>query len=125
MTISLNSVVYTFRGFTAQAVSTYLNTAVGIARGFKALTCKIDGNVAASNGTVKVRWKLKLPTLATDTTGGAKPGDMLYENFVDIVATVAASASAAERLDLALQLKDLTATPEFQASVKDLIVPSA
>jgi hypothetical protein len=123
MAITLNTKAYTFRGFNSQAISQYLNTAAGVARGFLSLTAKVDGGPASE--TLKVRWKLKLPTLATDATACACPGDSIREIYADIVVSVPASATAAERDDMAKQLKDLTATPEFQASVKDLLAPSA
>lgn len=123
MAITLNTKAYTFRGFNAQAISVFLNTAAGVARGFLSLTAKIDGGPGSDS--LKVRWKLKLPTVATTADACACPGTMVREIFADIVVTVPASATQAERDDMALQLKDLTATPEFQASVKALTAPSA
>lgn len=123
MPITLNTKAYTFRGFNAQAISQYLNTAAGVAKGFLSLTAKVDGGPASKD--LKVRWKLKLPTVATAADNCACPGDAVREIFADIVISVPATATTAERDDMAKQLKDLTATPEFQASVKDLIAPSA
>lgn len=123
MAITLNTKAYTFRGFNAQAISQYLNTAAGVAKGFLSLTAKVDGGPASKD--LKVRWKLKLPTVATSADACACPGEAVREIFADIVVSVPATATAAERDDMAKQLKDLTATPEFQASVKDLIAPSA
>lgn len=123
MAITLNTKAYTFRGFNAQAISQYLNTAAGVAKGFLSLTSKVDGGPASE--TMKVRWKLKLPTLAAEASACACPGDAIRENYADIVVSISAKSTAAERDDMAKQLKDLTATPEFQASVKDLLAPSA
>jgi hypothetical protein len=101
----------------------FLNTAAGIARGFLTLTAKVEGGPESEN--LKVRWKLKLPTVAESATACACVGDILQELIADIVVTVPATASQAQRDNMAAMLQDLTATPEFQASVKALTAPSA
>lgn len=122
MSISLNTVVYTFNGF-LNRISTYLNTATGVPNGFRRLTCSID-EPSKDAKAYKVRWKLKLPAVI-DGESCACPDGMVQDNFVDIVVTVSKASSTAQRTDVALQVKDLAASPEFQASVTNLIAPAA
>lgn len=120
MSITLNNLAYSFAGFIQKQVARYLNTDAGTANGFRTLTGNADGpNV---NGDYKVRWKLVLPVV--DEREGCC-NDTMRQSSVDIVATVPSTATAAERTTLANSIKDLAASPEFQASVTSLISPSA
>lgn len=122
MAITLNTKVYNFAGF-VQNISRYWNREAGYPSGFLALTAKIDD--ATVSAPFKVRWKLKLPTVASTNDDCTCAGQVINEVFADIVVTVPATSSQAERDAIATSVKDLTATPEFQASVKALAVPSA
>ena len=122
MSLTLNTKIYSFTGFIQGAIAQYLNAGAGSANGFKTATAKVDS--PNKEGAIKVRWKLRLPTVVSDAEC-ACPGGVIRENFADIVVTVSSSALAAERTDLALSLKDLVASPEFQASITNLQTPSA
>lgn len=122
MAITLNTVVYTFNGFLNRVVR-YFNRGAGVPAGFKQLTASID-DPTANSLSYKVRWKLKLPVVVEGVSCDC-PDGVARENFADLVVTVAKSSTTAERTDLALSLKDLTASPEFQASVISLLAPSA
>lgn len=122
MSITLNTKVYNFVGFIQGAIARYLNAGDGTAAGFKTATAKVEEPNSSSQ--IKVRWKLKLPTVVSEAEC-ACPGGVIRENFADVVVTVGTAASNAERTDIALSLKDLVASPEFQASIINLQTPSA
>lgn len=122
MSLTLNTKVYPFTGFVQGAIARYLNAGGGTASSFRTATAKVEAE--NSNGDIKVRWKLRLPTVVSEATC-ACPGGVVRENFADFVITMSSSALAAERTDLALSLKDLVASPEFQASITNLQTPSA
>lgn len=122
MSITLNTKVYTFSGF-VQNIAQYLNRGAAAASGFLRLTAAIDGGTGTN--PYKVRWKLKLPTIATSSDPCACEGAVIREAFADIVVTIPSSMTGAERTAMAVSLADLCDTPEFQASVADLVVPSA
>lgn len=122
MSLTLNTVVFPFIGFLQGSIATYRNVGSGTANGFKDATAKVEPKNA--NGDIKVRWKLKLPTVVSEADC-ACPGGIVRENFADIVVTVSTSALAAERTNMALSLKDLVASSEFQASITNLQTPSA
>lgn len=122
MSLTLNTKVYNFTGFIMGAIARFLNAGDGTAAGFKTVTAKVEEPNNSSQ--IKVRWKLKLPTVVSDAEC-ACPGGVIRENFADVVVTVSTSASSVERTDIALSLKDLVASPEFQASIINLQTPSA
>lgn len=122
MPITLNTKVYTFSGF-VQAIAQYINRDAGAASGFLRLTASVDGGTGSS--PYKVRWKLKLPTVATGSDPCACEGDVVREEFADLVMTIPGKMSQTERTALAVSIKDLTASSEFQASVSSLTTPSA
>lgn len=123
MTITLNTKAYTFRGYLNGMIARYLNGTTGTPAGFNVLTAVVN-DPQKSSPYYKVRWKLKLPTVVSEADC-ACPEGVSHESFVDIVVSVSAKSAAAERSDLALQIKDLTASPEFQDSVISLLNPSA
>lgn len=123
MAITLNTKAYTFRGFLNGMIARYLNGTTGTPAGFNVLTATVN-DPQKNSPYYKVRWKLKLPTIVSEADC-ACPNGVSHESFVDIVVSVSHKSSAAEREDLAKQIKDLAATPEFQASVTSLLTPSA
>ena len=125
MAINLNTKSYTFRGI-VNAVSTYLN-GTGLASSFSALTASLRVPVGKPDVKEKIRgaWKLSVPVVAEEAGTCACPGDVLRVSDADISFRMAANATLAERTDFALRLKDLTASPEFQASIINLQLPNA
>lgn len=124
MAITLNTKSYTFRGV-VNAVSVYLN-GTGLASSFSNLTISLRVPFGA-NAKEKIRgaWKLSVPVIAEEAGTCACPGEVLRVSDADITFRMAANATLAERTDFALRLKDLTASPEFQASVISLSLPSS
>lgn len=121
MPITLNTKPYGFAGFTPASISQYFNRPAGPATGFSPLTVRVEDGKADQ----KIRWKLKVPVVATGDSACSCEGSVLRTDFVDIVVTVSKSSTAAERADLALRIKDLAASTEFQSSISNLVQPSA
>ena len=120
MAITLNTKTYNFAGL-LQAISNYRETSGGVANAFSYLTAR----VSQASARYTVSWKLKLPKVAADASACACPGDMIDEDIVDIVVKVSSKRTAAERADLALRIKDLAASTEFQSSISSLVQPTA
>jgi hypothetical protein len=123
MAITLNTKVYTFRGFLQGLIAKYSDNTAGVPAGFNVLTATVN-DPAKNSPYYKVRWKLKLPTIVA-SPDCACPDGVSHDSFVDIVVSVSSKSTAAERDNLSKQIKDLTASPEFLASVNSLLVPSA
>lgn len=123
MPITLNTHVYTFDGFTNQAISQYSDRSGGVPSSFSLLTDKVESG--ASNRDTKVRWKLKLPVVAATDSECSCAGSLLREYIADIVITVPPGSTAAERDDLHDRIKDLVVTPQFEASLVNLVQSSA
>lgn len=122
MSLTLNTKIFSFTGYIQGAIARYLNAGSGTANGFKTATAKVEE--PNREGLIKVRWKLKLPVVVSEASCEC-PGGNVRDNFADIVVSISSSALAAERTDIGLSLKDLVASPEFQASITNLQTPSA
>lgn len=120
MAITLNTKAYAFTNV-LNGISSYLHRAAGVAAGFMSLTSRVSIDSANS----RVSWKLKVPVVGTEATSCACPGDILRLSVADVNVKLAPGATVAERTDFALQLKDLVASPEFQASIINLQQPTA
>lgn len=68
----------------------------------------------------KVSFKLVVPKAASEASACACPGQELDRAFVDVVVTVPAGFSAAERDDLRLRSQGLVAHAIFTAAVANL-----
>lgn len=124
MSIVLNTKTYSFRGFLApNSISSYLETSGGVPSSFSNLTCKVEDG--GSKGNTKVRWKLKVPTVETASSACACPGDVLMDDYVDLVITLSPNTTAAKRTDILTRLQELVLKAEFTASVNSLTQPSA
>lgn len=121
MSITLNTKTYNWAGWLATGIGMYREVSGGFAAAFSILT----GRVEVSDKTAKVSWKLRLPVVQTAGDACACPGDVIRDAVVDIVVRLSPKLSAAERTDFGLRIKDLAASPEFQASIASLTQPSA
>lgn len=119
MAITLNTKAYGFAGI-ANAVSTYVERSGGIAAAFSNLSASLRFDT-------KVRgvWKLDVPIVATEASSCACPGQVVKLSDVSINFRLDTKLTADERTDFALRVKDLVASPEFQASITNLVLPSA
>lgn len=118
--ITLNTKAYSFSGL-LNGIASFLHRGAGVAASFLTLT----GRVRLTAKDSIVSWMLRVPVVATEATACACPGDAVRVSHVDISVKLPAGATKAERTDIALQVKDLVASPEFQASIIDLAQPSA
>lgn len=122
MAYTLNGLTYDYSGFSPQSISTWVERSLGVPAGFSILTNRVDGGGEAAT---KVRWKLKVPVIAAVDSVQAVAGEMLREYFVDIVFTVPAGATLAERTSVEDRINDLVALAPFKASITSLIQPSS
>lgn len=123
MSITLNTKVYSYDGFTNQAISQYSDRSGGVPASFSPLTAKVEDGSASSN--TKVRWKLKVPVVATVDSDCSCAGSLLREYIVDVVFTVPPGSTTAERTDVMDRLQDLTANAQFVASLVGLLQPAS
>jgi hypothetical protein len=121
VSITLNTKVYNGNGVIA-GVSSYTERTAGVAAGFSPVTA----TVSVGDGTAKsrIRWKLHLPVVATEASACACPGQAIRSSDGDINVRLDPGSTTAERTDFALRLKDLVASPEFQASIINLQQPA-
>lgn len=125
MSITLNTKIYNFDGHSTSGFSMYTERSAGVSTGFSPLTSKVENGNITSGAKTKIRWKLKLPVIATASDACACEGQPLRESIVDLVVTLDPKATAAERADILARLQDLVLTTEFTASVSSLVQPSA
>jgi hypothetical protein len=120
MSLTLNTKVFTFDGI-ANAIAAFSNRAAGVVAGFKTVTASIRLTPEKS----RVTWKAGFPVVAEEATSCACPGNVVRRLDADINVRMDPGATTAERTDFALSLKDLVASPEFQASIISLQTPSS
>lgn len=120
MALTLNTKVFNFSGV-VNAIATFLNTAAGVVGGFKTVSASIRLTPEKS----RVTWKAGFPVVAAEESACSCPGQVLRRLDADFNIRMDPSATVAERTDFALSLKDLVASPEFQASIISLQTPAA
>lgn len=115
--VTLNTIVYSKAGVNG-GVASWINRAAGVIAGFTVLKQFFKSPVSGTQ--TKIDFNLSVPVVATADSGCHCAGDLLRTNSVTVSVWVAATSTTDERTDLYLRLKDLVATPMFQAAVKDL-----
>lgn len=125
--LTLNTVVYNGLGV-VNSLASWVARGTGIAAGFAWVKARVNldpDNLGQKNGSkyVRIRWNGNIPILATADSSCACTGEVLRFSDFDITIRAAADSTTAERTDLALRLKDLTASTEFQSSVINLQQP--
>lgn len=117
----LNTKTYGGRGV-VNAIAEYVNAGVGLLAAFARLTGSVklpSGKEAKAN----IQWRLRLPVVAEEASSCACPGEAIDEIDCYIQVRATKGVSTAVRTDFALQVKDLVATPEFQASIISFTQP--
>lgn len=122
MSITLNTKVYSFEGFTPERLTLYQNHGSGIPTEFSPLTFK---NERMADGRAKVKVKLKVPVVQTEDTACGCVGELVDEDIVDIIVTLGNKSTTARRTDVRLRIEDLVKSPEFTAAVTSLVQPSS
>lgn len=119
MSITLNTKTYSFAGI-ANAISTYVDRSGGIASAFSNITSSLRFDTK-----VRGQWKLEVPIIVTEASSCACPGDVAKVSDLNLSYRLDKNLTLAERTDFALRVKDLVASPEFQASIINLTQPTA
>lgn len=122
MPITLNSKVYNWAQFDPNGVSRYLETSAGVPTAFSNLTAKVTVGTGKSQ---KVKWRLAIPTVATDPSACACPGEVLNTDYIEVTAEVGSGGSLVSRQDLLARLRSLVLTTQFGDSINNLVQPSA
>ena len=116
--IVLNTKTYIGRGI-ANAIATWMETSAGVVAAFSAVTASLRLDTK-----VRVQWKLEVPVVATEASSCVCPGQVLRVSDANLQIRMDPGATTAERTDFALRLKDLVASPEFQASIISISQPT-
>jgi len=124
--LTLNTKVYNGRGIVA-GISNWLNTASGVLASFSRVTASVFVPNASSGSKAKavVKWNLRIPLVAEEASACACPGTVIDELDCYIQVRMSQGVSESVRTDAALQVKDLVASSEFQASIISLTQPTA
>lgn len=119
--ITLNTKVYNGSGV-LNGIAQYFERSGGVAGAFSALTASVK--VAFGTAKSRIHWKLGYPVVAEEASVCACPGTVTRRLDADVDIRLDPTATVAERTDFALRLKDLVASPEFQASIINLQQPT-
>ena len=111
--ITLNTKVYVGQGV-VNALATWLYSASGVFSGFDWVKARVN---ASDPKFIRVKWTGSKPVVATSDSSCACNGEVLRFSDFDITIRCGRTSTTAERTDLALAIKDLTATTEFQDSI--------
>lgn len=119
MSLTLNTKVYPFAGI-ASSISSYVYRGLGLAALFSPVTASVKLDTMS-----RIQWKLRVNNPQPEDSGCCTTDPVAGFEEADIKIRMSLNATTAERTDFALRLKDLVATPEFQASIINLEQPSA
>lgn len=118
--LTLNTKVYTGSGL-VNAIYTWMQRTAATFGAWSRASVQIGFTTQKA----RVNWKLAVPVVAEDATACACPGDVTRLAAADINVRFDPGATTAERTDFALQLKDLVASPDFQASLINFQYPAS
>jgi hypothetical protein len=116
--VTLNTKVYGPENINS-GIASYVYRGTGIPTGFARLTASVKaptGNAA----TYRVRWDLKLPVVASESSSCSCVGDLLRQSVASLDFVLARTSTTAERQELLDQLDDLVANADFRASILNL-----
>lgn len=116
--IVVNTKTYNGTGVIS-GIGQYTERSGGIAAAFSSLTASVVLGVKS-----RIHWKLRLPVVADEASSCACPGQVVRSADADLAIRMDPGMTLAERTDFALRLKDLVASPEFQASIISLQQPT-
>lgn len=115
--LTLNTKTYSGLGINA-GVTKYQERSSGVASGFSNLDQKIsfDDKKIIRNVT-----RLYVPVVAAAASNCTCEGDVLRTTDAILTVRIPQTATAAERLDFVKRLQAMVMTPEFAASISDLV----
>lgn len=116
--ITLNAKVYGPENISS-GIASYVNRGTGIPSGFARLTSSVK-NPVGNAATYRVRWDLKIPVVAGESSSCACIGDLLRQTIMSIDMVAARTSTTAERQELLDQLDDLVANADFRNSFLNL-----
>lgn len=122
MSITLNGKVYNFAQFDQNGTSRFINSSSDTPSGFSPLTARVSGPTAKA---MKVKWRLAIPTVATEASSCSCPGAVLSTDYVTIECDLASNGSATSRADVLARITSLVGSTQFGASITTLVQPTA
>lgn len=121
--IVLNTKTFLGRGIAA-GISSWTNMATGVLAAIASVTAKVRLPLKKEEKAV-IDWRLRYPIVADEASACACPGALVDEIDVYIQVRSTQGTSTAARTDVALMVKDLTASSDFQNSVISFTQPTA
>lgn len=115
--ITLDTKVYNGLGYRGDG-SSWRDTSAGVVSGFR----NIDATINYTKDKTNVRFKIMKPTIQTESTACACPGEVLKVVYVDIVVRYDKSATPADRSSVLQDIKDLVVTSQFADYVQNLVI---
>lgn len=115
--IVLNTKTYNGSGLAA-GIASYIERSGGVPSSFSALTGSVRVDTKA-----RVTWKLQVPTVATEASACACPGDVMESDDFTISIRMGMRSTDVTRADLLQRLQDLVASSQFEASITNLEQP--
>lgn len=116
--VTLNAKVYGPENISS-GIASYVNRGTGVPSGFARLTASVK-NPVGNAATYRVRWDLKIPVVAAESSSCACVGDLLRQSIVSIDMVAARTSTTAERQEHLDQLDDLIANADFRNSFLNL-----
>lgn len=113
--ITLNSKVYGPDNISS-GIASYVDRTSGIPSSFGRLTASVKSPTGNAS-TYRVRWDLKIPVVATESSTCACVGDLLRQSVASLEFVLARTSTTAERQELLDQLDDLVANADFRATI--------
>jgi len=115
--ITLDTKVYNGLGYRGDG-SSWRETSAGVVSGFKT----IDATINYTKEKTNVRFKIVKPTIQTESSACACPGEVLRTVFVDIVVRYDKLSTPADRTSVLTDIRDLVQTTQFQEYVEHLTI---
>lgn len=126
MSITLNTKVYDYQGVTPGGATLYKETSAGVSNGFSLLTARVNPERAKGQNVEVVKWYLKVPLIASESTACQCIGEPVgIADTVEVIIRMDPSRTLAQRTDLRTRLTQLAASTEFISSIQTLKQPLA
>lgn len=116
--VTLNTVVYDPNGQSG-GIAYWVNRAGGLLNSFRTLSQRFTTN-SGSKKLTKITFEIDVPTVATADSSCACTGAVLRTSTAQVSFWVDPGATADERADLYLSMKDLISSTLVQGAVEDL-----
>jgi hypothetical protein len=118
-TVTLNSHVYG-PGSSAGDIQRWWDRSSGVSNGFNLLSQRLYEGENKTSPSTKIQFKLKLNTLADESSACVCEGSILGSNTMDLTVSCYNGGDKAGRTELLAQIRALVLTDVFAKSVEDL-----